>query len=86
MGTIWKFKLSITDVQNIDLPMGAMPLAVAEQNGELCMWVDIPDTTVATRHRTFFVVGTGNPKPAAAAQHIGTVVMDPFALVWHVFE
>ena len=83
MKTIWKFPLKITDRQPILLPSQHTFLSIADQGGQLCLWVEV-ETTKEIVERTIWIVGTGNPIPRAAAAFIGTVLMRPG--VWHVYE
>lgn len=87
---IWKFELSITDVQEVDIPFPARVLSVGNQRDELVLWalVDPDDELMTVKIR---IVGTGNPfdfelfDDARQAKFIGTVLMGN-GLVWHVFE
>jgi hypothetical protein len=83
---IWKYELEITDRQMIPIPNGrAKPLAVAEQNGKLVMWVKVDEEYVDDKEYAFCVdiVGTGNTLDTIG-NYIGTVVMS-YGLVWHIF-
>jgi tagatose-1,6-bisphosphate aldolase non-catalytic subunit AgaZ/GatZ len=80
--TVWKFVLAVTDSQEIAVPIGAEPLYVAEQAGDLCMWARV-DPKNPHSLQTFYVTGTGYPVPTGTA-YIGSVQMPPF--VWHVWE
>lgn len=86
--TIWKYPLRLTDVQSIEMPLGAEIIAVAEQYGALCLWAWVNDDPDAKQvKRQIAIVGTGNPAPGYhEALHIGTVVTAGGSLVWHVFE
>ena len=45
---IWKYQLKITGQQTIEMPYEHNILSVAEQNGVLCMWVEVnPDAYLA---------------------------------------
>jgi len=82
---IWKWRLEITDIQEIAMPEGTEIIAVAEQQGELMMW-GICNISAPNQTRVFAVVGAGNPAPDLSdSRHVGTVVMS-YGLVWHVFE
>ena len=86
---IYKYTLEITDRQVI--PTGyltAIPLSVAEQNGQLMLWALVDSTTIPKQKDKIYemvvdVVGTGNPYDGTKP-FIGTVVMS-YGLVWHVF-
>lgn len=83
---IWKYQLKITDQQTIEIPCEHKILSVAQQNGILCMWVEVnPDAYLS--EVDIVICGTGNPIPHIEGYNlifVGTVVMNPF--VWHVFK
>jgi hypothetical protein len=81
---IWKFPLQITDEQLVEMPVLARPLSVAEQDGQLVMWVHLNEKSNEKRHYKIRIIGTGNPMPDSVGNFIGTVVMS-YGLVWHVF-
>lgn len=83
MKTIYKYTLSITDVQTVSLPSGANILHIGAQRGELCLWAWV-DPTASPIERTLIIVGTGNPVPALELRYIWTVALGPY--VWHIFE
>ena len=62
-----------------------MPLAVAEQNGTLCIWVQFDRTRERSGEFGICVdiLGTGIASNAAG-EYLGTVVMS-YGLVWHVY-
>jgi hypothetical protein len=81
---IWKYKLEITDLQSVQMPVGAIVLSVHRQGPDLCLWSMVdPSEPMQARH--FEVHGTGNQMPDGGKRlYVGTVVVG--ALVWHVFE
>lgn len=86
MKTIWKFRLSITSPQRVQMPEGAEILTVQEQDGIGCLWAMV-DTEKAVVPRYIEIHGTGNPihvDMAVERRYIGTFQQPPF--VWHVFE
>ena len=87
--TVWKFPLTVTDVQEVLMPTGAQFLHVDVQvpnayEREFTLWA-LVDPQAPKVARRIVVVGTGNPAPddADGAEFVGTVMDDPF--VWHVF-
>jgi hypothetical protein len=82
MMSIWKFPIMRTEVQKIDIPVGAKILSVQMQNGAPCIWA-IVDTEAKTESRTIAIIGTGNDCWCSRWQFIGTVSDGPF--MWHVF-
>ena len=84
--TIWKYPLRLSELQDIEMPVGAHILHVAEQFGTLCMWA-IVDPLAEKRPRRFAIVGTGHPAPDDVDTiHVGSAVCDGGRFVWHVFE
>jgi hypothetical protein len=83
MRRIWKYKLEITDKQEIWMPEGAKILHVDNQYGDLCLWTLVDDEQ-NNEERTLIIVGTGRRVPDYPTNFIGTVVIESF--VWHVFE
>lgn len=84
---IWKYELKITDQQLIQVgSQKVKPLAVAEQNGKLMMWVQVDEDCTANNSAYAVCVdiaGTGNSYNATG-DYLGSVIMSN-GLVWHVF-
>lgn len=83
--TIWKFKLDITDTQELVMPEGAIFLSAAEQFGEICLWAQVDERRPLSKRRVH-VYGTGNPMTTIPTRFLATVVTRGGHLVWHVFE
>lgn len=89
MRTIWKYELSATTEQDIEMPEASDILHVGVQGGlggeKLCLWALVyPDARKVKRR--VYVFGTGHPfKTDGPVDHIGTAMMHGGALVWHVF-
>jgi len=91
MKTIYKYALELTDRQLVSIPLGSKILSVDNQNGAICVWVEVDSDVPYYRDYVFRIVGTGNPidfptKPnetTSPYNFIGTVIMNPF--VWHVY-
>ena len=87
---ILRFKLEVTDRQEIEIPGRYKILSVAPgRNGyHIDMWARvIPDEMHSIR--AFYIYGTGHPLPTGGGlvidqEFIGTCVMSD-GLVWHVF-
>jgi len=86
MRTIWKYPLTIDDVQYLDLSESAQVLSVQMQGEALCLWalVDLEDTR-RVRHR-IRIYGTGHAVDDASGLFLGTVQLRGGALVLHVFD
>lgn len=90
MKTIWKFPLTVTDVQIVMMPPGAEILSVEIQGGIICLWalIDVKKETQLEVPHQIEIVGTGNPMQQIdhwlSRKFIGTVQQGQF--VWHIFE
>lgn len=87
MRTVYKYPVPIDDYFRLDLPKGAKPLHLAEQYGNLQLWV-LVDPTAPLQERWFRFAGTGHPikESAEQLQHISTVVLENETLIFHLFE
>ena len=89
---IYKYPLEITDRQIILIgTLDPEPLSVAEQDGQLMLWVKLVEPINDEIYNKGFIhaieidiVGTGNECSIGGKEFIGTVVMSN-GLVWHVF-
>lgn len=87
--TVFKFPLAFTDVQEIEMPAGAIIIKVDAQRDRLCLWAWCnPHPKVTKKTRRIAIVGTGHPAPIFGnAEHIGSVLITGVTeFVWHVFE
>lgn len=82
---IWKYTLSLTDTQTINMPHGAHLLAVQMQHGTPQLWA-LCDENSIYEPRNIAIYGTGNPIPNEPGKYIDTFQMDVGALVFHVFD
>jgi hypothetical protein len=85
MHTIHKYPLhtyGFNQPFNIQMPIGATPIAVQTQQGIPCMWARVDDD-LPRDDRRFLICGTGFPLPRKGA-YIGTFQLG--ALVGHVWE
>jgi hypothetical protein len=84
--TIWKFPLTITDFQEIEMPSTAEILCVQLQDGKPCIWALVyPEAKKDIR--TFATYGTGHdfpPHTEIKQTYIGTYQLP--GLVYHLFE
>lgn len=86
MKTIWKHPLSIEGSENIIATRKDAEIISADYQGHVpTIWMIVdPDAPVV--RRSIVIVGTGHPLPETIGEHIGTLVDDAYALVWHVFD
>ena len=84
--TIYKYKLSVQDRQEICIPSGASLLSVQMQNGAPCLWA-LVNTDKPLRKVVIRMYGTGhevtNPD---SLEFIGTFQYVEYGLVYHVFK
>jgi hypothetical protein len=86
MKTIYKYQLSITDIQSIKMPQGAEILSIQCQDNSPCVWA-LVDTDNLKEDRSFLMYGTGNPVDENyKKKYIGTFMMYSGSLVFHCFE
>lgn len=85
MKTIYKYKLPIEAEVTLSIPGGGgNVLHVADQDGDLTIWIEV-DTEQPNKDHKFRVVGTGQPTERVKDDfHVGSAVVGPF--VWHVFS
>jgi len=83
--TIYKYPLTVEDVQKVKLPTRHRLLKVHAQNDVPTLWAlvdpEFPDTEIEIR-----IIGTGweLPREVADWDYLGTVHTPPF--VWHIFK
>lgn len=86
MKTVFKYKLEVTDHQEIELPKEASVLLIAEQHDVLCMWCEV-DTEEVKETRCFRIYGTGHEiQNRDNLMFLQTVVMSGGHFVAHIFE
>jgi len=86
MHTIWKYKLD-PEKEFIQMPKFAKILAVREQNDDICIWVEIPDSEeIVLEKRYFHVFGTGHRIEEVNLVYYGTVQLAGGRLIFHVYE
>lgn len=84
---IWKYEIEPTDVQQIELPIGAEILCVQTQFDKPCIWA-LVDPKQELEPIGVFTYGTGHPIPTEPYKHkyIGTYQLEGGSLVFHVFS
>lgn len=82
---IWKYKLEITDIQEIETPAGGEILTAQLQGDELQLWVMVNENSMYKTTRKIAIYGTGNPVPEPYGKYISTFQLHDGALVFHVF-
>lgn len=86
MKRIWKRALKLTQHQDVELPIGAKIIHVAEQDGNICLWF-ICDSTAKLEVKQIQIAGTGQEAPNGDYyRYLGTAMLAKGLFVWHVFE
>ncbi len=83
---VFKFKLKITDSQDIHMHRGAKILSAQFQGEDLCLWA-LCDPQAPQHGRTILLNGTGHQieeRNDKDLEFIATVQDGRF--VWHIFE
>lgn len=88
MRTIFKYKLGVTDHQEVEFPKNSELLSAQAQGEDIFIWAmfDLEDEDRMEK-RKIRVIGTGHAIPEnERLRHIGTTQMYDGKLIWHVFE
>ena len=84
MKSIRKFPVEeVTGEQSVEMPVGAQPLSVQVQAGQVCIW-SLVDPKAKKEKRFVQIFGIGHPVVNEGA-FIGTFQMSGGAPVFHVF-
>lgn len=87
MKQIWKYIIKPDSLIH-NIPSGGTVRYVAEQFGDICVWVEV-DPRKENESRHFEVFGTGHPineDMGTSREYLGSVQLEGGALVFHVFE
>lgn len=85
---VWKYKLAITDKQEVMVPTNSIPLSVIEQNGEPVLYVLVNPYYTRKETWTIHIRGTGHPveeEMLRSSHFMGTVSTAYGALIWHIW-
>lgn len=86
MKRVYKYPVEISDIQTINLPLGAQILSVQVQNGSPYIWACV-NPSADSEPRRFRLYGTGhNIECNNLLKHIGTFQLFGGRLVYHLFE
>lgn len=83
---IQKHTFDFPNPLELNIPAGAVPLTIHEQNNKICLWIAVPAEGPHEK-REFVVFPTGEHVPTGQGNHyayIGTAFTGK--TVWHVFE
>lgn len=85
MKTIYKYPLSTTDEQAVNMRYDTKILKADVQNGVICLWGMVDSEEEGIVSRVFRIIGTGHPiEDHKELTYINTIQSGSF--VWHVFE
>lgn len=84
---IWKYRLSVSMAQTLEMPAGAELLSVHMQYEVPCLWA-IVEVTAPTAQRQIIMEATGDllGLKTSPDNFIGTVLMAGGQFVWHFFD
>lgn len=86
MSVVFKYQFeSFLKPLSLELPIEAKVLAFQNQFEVPTLWIEFPHDSVETKHRNFFIVGTGHNR-AERASYVGTAQFSGGSLVWHCYE
>jgi len=83
---IYKYTLSITDEQTVELPLGAKILSIQTQGEMPQLWALVNDLQERKQSRRIRICGTGHQIPDSPGEYLGTFQMHDGSLVFHAFE
>jgi hypothetical protein len=63
-----------------------LAICAASQRNQICIWAIFESVKPMMVTRSFVIHGTGHPVDDTGLEHIGTVLMDDWVAVFHVFE
>ena len=83
---IWKYSLAIIEHQSLIVPGFVRLISVAEQRGNLVVYMMVDEEAKTQNAIDIRIVGTGHPADSVYVwEFIGTVKMFDGELMWHVF-
>lgn len=83
---IYKYKLGLEDVQEIEMPGGTKILCVQTQRNKPYLWAEVTPDKI-TRTYKIITVGTGQilPESDYIMNYVGTYQLNSGFLVFHVY-
>jgi hypothetical protein len=86
MLAIYKYPLKVADLNEIEMPAGAVPVCVQMQYDRPCLWAMVDPAAPTMARRRFRIVGTGHLFDEVDAKYVNTFQMHDGGLVFHVFD
>ncbi len=84
MRTVHKYPLLSQGGNPLPIPVTAKVLLLAEQHGQLVLWVEVDLNHVVVSPRTFRIFGTGFDIPEGYEHRGSTMTTEGY--LWHVYE
>jgi hypothetical protein len=85
MITVYKYPLTLIDIQSIVVPSNHKVLCMQLQYNTPTLWIEV-DTTSPLIDKVIIILGTGKEYPPFPVNYIGTFQELDGKLVWHIFE
>ena len=85
MKQVFKYKLGVVGLQEVELPEDAQILSIQTQHESICLWA-LVDQDKTKEMRRITLIGTGHYLPEGDHEFLGTVQELGGDLVWHLFE
>jgi len=83
--TVHKFEFDDHGIASLDIPADARVVHVAEQDGHARLWIRLK--ALAPRvPRRFMMIGTGWSNVQPHWPHVGSIMLQGGAIVFHIFE
>lgn len=83
--TIWKFPLTISEEQKVEMPAGNNVVSVQAIGDEIFVYAIVDKKAPMWVRRKFKIVGTGHPMPEEWGHFLGTVQILGGRMILHVF-
>jgi len=83
---VFKYKLSKRATTKIELPVGAQPLHVNIQDGEVYLWALLDEKLLTSKFITILVLGTGHEINHPNHRYINTFLVNGGENAFHAFE
>lgn len=84
MKVIYKYPLTFSLRQKIEMPVGATPLDIQLQDNTLCMWAEVDPNEVVMRPVEVLRVNTGGESVPERMYYLSTVQVGVFVFHFYV--
>jgi hypothetical protein len=85
--TVWKYVLKVTNVQEVNVPLGAKVLSAMEQCGQICLWCLVDSSCLGKELCPVWIHGTGHTITDAVSKgrFVSSVPLEGGQLIFHIF-